>query len=344
MTRKSLLKPWLTSRRDHSFTGEGDDLAEMQELQSLRVATSPGHGKRAVEEFLEIWGRNILRMEMDPIGTEPLDVDLTLRSLPHFAMAAGALSPMHNRHTEALIDNDDFILVVIDRGTAEMRQHGRVVTVGEGEAVLTANGTAGSFKGMTPTRVINFRLDRNLLGQHVADIDDLVARPIARDNRVLQLLAGYANVLNDQSALRTPELRHTVALHMHELAALTISANSAAKIAQGGGVRAARLHAIKTDILANLGDQHLTPGAVALRHGITPRYLNLLFEPEGATFSEYVLAQRLGRAHRLLLDPRNRGRRISAIAYEVGFGDLSYFNRSFRRRFGMTPSEARARE
>jgi AraC-like DNA-binding protein len=27
----------------------------------------------------------------------------------------------------------------------------------------------------------------------------------------------------------------------------------------------------------------------------------------------------------------------------VGFGDLSYFNRTFRRRYGMTPTEARRR-
>ena len=33
---------------------------------------------------------------------------------------------------------------------------------------------------------------------------------------------------------------------------------------------------------------------------------------------------------------------ISKIAFEVGFGDLSYFNRSFRRRFERTPREARA--
>ena len=33
--------------------------------------------------------------------------------------------------------------------------------------------------------------------------------------------------------------------------------------------------------------------------------------------------------------------RISEIAYEVGFNDLSYFNRAFRRRFGHSPGEAR---
>jgi AraC-like DNA-binding protein len=29
-------------------------------------------------------------------------------------------------------------------------------------------------------------------------------------------------------------------------------------------------------------------------------------------------------------------------AFEVGFGNLSYFNRSFRRRYGVTPSDMRA--
>ena len=35
------------------------------------------------------------------------------------------------------------------------------------------------------------------------------------------------------------------------------------------------------------------------------------------------------------------GHTISEVAGNVGFGDLSYFTRSFRRRFEMTPSEAR---
>jgi AraC-like DNA-binding protein len=36
-------------------------------------------------------------------------------------------------------------------------------------------------------------------------------------------------------------------------------------------------------------------------------------------------------------------RRISDIAFDCGFNDLSYFNRCFRRRFGLTPSAARGR-
>lgn len=38
-----------------------------------------------------------------------------------------------------------------------------------------------------------------------------------------------------------------------------------------------------------------------------------------------------------------RERRISDIAFACGFNDLSYFNRCFRRRFGLTPTAARGR-
>jgi AraC-like DNA-binding protein len=34
-------------------------------------------------------------------------------------------------------------------------------------------------------------------------------------------------------------------------------------------------------------------------------------------------------------------RTISAIAFAAGFGDLSHFNRAFRRHFGKTPSDTR---
>lgn len=67
----------------------------------------------------------------------------------------------------------------------------------------------------------------------------------------------------------------------------------------------------------------------------------MLFEQEGMTLSEFVLAERLAHARDLLADPRHLHIKVSEIAYRVGFSDLSYFNRTFRIRFGTTPSNAR---
>jgi AraC-like DNA-binding protein len=107
-------------------------------------------------------------------------------------------------------------------------------------------------------------------------------------------------------------------------------------------LRAARLNAIKADIVARLGDEGLSVAATALRHRVTPRYVHMLFEVEGVTFSEYVIEQRLARAYRMLQDQTYAGHTISAVAFEVGFSNLSHFNRVFRRRYGATPSEVRA--
>ena len=63
--------------------------------------------------------------------------------------------------------------------------------------------------------------------------------------------------------------------------------------------------------------------------------------PKGTTYSRFLLDQRLKRAHRMLSDPGQAERTISAIAYAAGFGDLSHFNRAFRRRYGESPSDVR---
>jgi AraC-like DNA-binding protein len=90
-----------------------------------------------------------------------------------------------------------------------------------------------------------------------------------------------------------------------------------------------------------INDFELSVNAVALRHGVTPRYIQKLFEDDGDTFSEYLLERRLAEAHRSLADPHLANRSISTIAFNAGFSDLSYFNRTYRRRFGATPTETR---
>ncbi len=70
--------------------------------------------------------------------------------------------------------------------------------------------------------------------------------------------------------------------------------------------------------------------------------MQALFEGDRTTFSQFLLDERLARVHLTLRDPLRASLGISAIAYEAGFGDLSHFNRAFRRRYGATPSDVRA--
>jgi AraC-like DNA-binding protein len=44
----------------------------------------------------------------------------------------------------------------------------------------------------------------------------------------------------------------------------------------------------------------------------------------------------------MLTDQRNEDRGIAWIAFACGFGDLSYFNRTFKRLHRATPTEVRS--
>jgi AraC-like DNA-binding protein/ligand-binding sensor protein len=60
----------------------------------------------------------------------------------------------------------------------------------------------------------------------------------------------------------------------------------------------------------------------------------------GLKFTDYVARVRLEDARNRLLNPNLR---VSEIAYDVGFQSLTQFNRAFKRVFGQSPSEFRAR-
>ncbi len=108
-----------------------------------------------------------------------------------------------------------------------------------------------------------------------------------------------------------------------------------------GVLHAVRLRAIKSDIADNLRQQGLSIHGVASRHGVSAAYVRRLFAAEGTTFSHYVLQQRLAAAHLMLGDASMADRSISAIAFEVGFGNVASFSRAFRRRYGMKPAALR---
>ncbi|HEY4140829.1 MAG TPA: AraC family transcriptional regulator [Pseudolabrys sp.] len=313
------------------------------EVTRFRISTDVFGGSERLDEFCETFGRAILKVEIEPTNGMPLDIQMDVRVLPGLALATGSLSTMEVRHTPQLISDDDIVLVAIEKGAAHLKQAGREAFVQAGQAVLTTTGESGTFSKMAPTTLTNLRLSRAALVNDVLDLDSAIAGIIPMSHPALRLMIGYASLLNDQQGLETPELRRSFVAHMHDLAALALGAKrDAAETAKLRGVRAARLHAIKADILNNITRADLSIDAVALRQGLSRSYIGQLLAADGTTFTDLVLDRRLVYAHRALTNWRYANRKISVIAFEAGFGDLSYFNRAFRRRYGVTPSDVRA--
>jgi AraC-like DNA-binding protein len=304
----------------------------------------PERERRGV--FREYFGREVLRYDLEPLPDAPLEVDLEFQALPGLMMMSGRLhgsTDVRTRQTLAADPTDDIGMVVNLRGPHRITYGQQELVLGDGEATLVSLGEVCGFTHRPPGDVLALRVPRKDFAPLVSRVDDCCWRRIPDGTLALKLLIDYVKVAQDGPRIAGPELQHLVVRHVHELMALAVGATRhGAESAQAGGLRAARLNAIKQDIAKSLDRPDLSVTTLAACQGLTPRFVQRLFEAEGTTFTEYVLSQRLARAHRLLTDPRRDGEKISAVAYDCGFADVSYFNRAFRRHYGAAPSDVRA--
>jgi AraC-like DNA-binding protein len=162
------------------------------------------------------------------------------------------------------------------------------------------------------------------------------------DDTSFRLLFGYleGTLAQDLGSYAAAQLFGS---HLVDLIALALGGEGDTReFEKRGGVPAARLAAIFTVISDQITNRGLSAATVAAKLGITARYVHQLLEQSGQTFTQYVLQKRLEKAKEILDGDRDQNRKIAAIAFDVGFVDLSHFNRAFRRHFGDTPSGARA--
>jgi AraC-like DNA-binding protein len=301
----------------------------------------PEHNR--IEEVCEIYGRTIIKHDIEPVGEKPFHFEADLCGVAGLGIAAVTISPCRAPRRAEHIDGDDLNFHMSLDGGRTVQQRGREALVVEGEAVL-ATADPGIVAISRASRLISLRVPQKTLRLAIADFDGCLLRPVRRDVPALRLLTGYVDAIRSADALADPALRDVAVTHIYDLVALALGAKpDAHELAENRGLRAARQTAILRAIEGRSGDPGLSASAVAAAFGITPRYVHLLLEETGKSFSHHVLERRLQRAAALLRGPRWRERRIADVALAAGFTDLSYFSRAFRRRYGATPSDIRRR-
>jgi AraC-like DNA-binding protein len=313
-------------------------------FSTVRFSTADLPEKDRVAMWRDHYCRMQMKLDIEPINEVPLDCAILTRALPGVQIMSTAMSPARvTRTREFLADgNGDLIFIINQSGSVVAQARGREIMLREGDAVLMSTGEVKVFDRPVHGGSLSFRIPRSILMAIVADVDDVVMQLIPQKTEALKLLACYAAPLFHDIALATPEFRRTAVNHLHDLVALALgSAHDVTGLGNGRGVPAARLRMAKAYIIENSNRRDLSVGGVAAHLGLTPRNLQRLFEGEGTTFSEFLLSQRLSRAHHMLTEPRFARSPVAAIAYDVGFNDLSYFNRSFKRRYGACPRDIR---
>lgn len=193
-----------------------------------------------------------------------------------------------------------------------------------------------------PSSILSIAIPRARIIPDLANSDSLVPT-LSLQMPAARLLHSYAATLLNDGGTIVQEEQRAFSDHIVDLALLMLGAKrDAADHARKNGARAARRQAIKRDILANLGEAELSLNWLSQRHGISVPYVRALFYDDGTSFTDYLTSARLDHVRRLLTDPHLAGRNVATLALAAGFGDISWFNQIFRRRFGMTPSDMRA--
>ncbi|MGY8685968.1 AraC family transcriptional regulator [Bradyrhizobium sp. UFLA05-153] len=312
------------------------------EFASHRFSTRELPERMRVPLWRENFGRGIVHVDIEPLSDVPFQADATLQAVRGLRRLALKGSSMRFKRLRASItDGDDSIgVIVCSPGRSLLSQRCQQVELRAGDAIAILHSEPATVTYVDGL-LFGLAVPRDALAQRVANVESRAMRPISHRTEALRLLMTYLKSAFKDGALAAPSLRDAVLAHIHDLVALAIGERTPLGESSVSAVGAARYSAALDYIAAHFQQPELSVETVAHCQGISPRYLQRLIASSGSSFTGHVNELRLQRAFELLTESHASTQRISDIALEVGFSDVSHFNRLFRARFGDSPRGVR---
>ncbi|MGH2857837.1 MAG: helix-turn-helix domain-containing protein [Solirubrobacteraceae bacterium] len=223
---------------------------------------------------------------------------------------------------------------------ASAGQDGRCAELRSGDLILIDGARPFEQTFSHRFRQISLTLPHDLLATRLAAPWEACAVTIPGDQGVGAVASGAIRGLARSAG---PLDRHAAQALGDQISTLLALAVGALHAPVKSASRALLLQAALDELERSLGEPDLCPARVAERIGVSTRYLHRLFADRGQTIGCCILERRLERCRSDLEDPAGRHLTVAWIACRHGFGDLAYFARAFKRRYGVTPSEHRRR-
>jgi AraC-like DNA-binding protein len=303
----------------------------------------PASGKQ-----YELWREGVCRsfcqLDTEPSASGRIDCRIDFSFLNGLTLATPTGSSARFARTRELLPDgcDDLVLIFATRGPVHVTGKERTVELATSQACLTEMSAAAGVALNDTGLFTATRMPRGFFLEVAPNAESRLYQPLGENPASARMVQRYFALCNDLARDLDAEGRQAAAEHLMELISLLLKTGSESSgPIEGRRHSAARLDLLKSEALKNLTRGNLNIAMISQASGLSARQTQRLFARTGVTFTEFVLEQRLSLAHRLLTNPEHRHRKVSDLAYDTGFRDLSYFHRAFRRRFGMTPSDLR---
>lgn len=246
-------------------------------------------------------------------------------------------SPSEIRRTKDCISrnkSDRYYLIHHRKGQILVEQHARVAVVEPGDCVLVSGRSPYRIMSREPMQGMSIAIPADLLLGWLPEPDLITARTLHGDKGWGYSLA--ATLTNFQESAPSDLALSPSVVVEQVLAHLAIAAGTHDR----STTRHHRtlLNRLANSLMDRFHEPDLDPSSLAEEHGLSKRYVHMIFAKAGTSFCKELEKIRLERAKRLLEDRRFDGLDLMEIALRCGFRDSSRFSRRFRDRYGTPPS------
>ncbi len=311
-----------------------------QTLSTTDVAPSS-----RVELWNDFGSETLSSMSVDPAAGNPFNAQLSRLATGSLGFAwmstTSAVARGHGRvGAWAAPTKDAFLLQVQNNGRHHVEQLGRETVLEPSDLVLLDAAKPWTSQCADPMSVVIIKLPIERLIHKLGDPSELAGVGVSARQGTAALASSV--ILSIRNALADePEgdWGDTVADLVLDVLALAYGRRGPCEQSHQKGV-ALRREACSY-IEQHIDDPDLSVSGIAEALSTNTRYVQRLFIEIGVTPRQYILDRRLDTAAEQLRRSRAASVSVTDVAYGVGFNDLSYFTRSFSKKFGMSPRDYR---
>jgi len=312
----------------------------MQQLFSTRDV----HPRERFDYWHEVTRKNIVYHDGQPDNRLQFEAEIKAGVLSDISFIRTTISPLTVSRTASHIArdrNDDLLVYRQIAGTWALEQEGREVLLKAGDLTLIDPMLPASGTFSSGSDVLFIKLPRRDLEARIGKVRRMVARAMKPLDPETSLVSSFLAMLPARLGKMSQVAEEVLKHQTIDLIAMSLGKMVQSDTPPVSSVRGLVLLKVRAAIETRLSDPALDGQAVANAAGVSVRYANAVLAEEGTSIARYIQERRLARCRRTLKDPQQAHRSLSEIAYGWGFSDMTHFGRSFRKAYGMLPSEYR---